>query len=334
MFYTATYRVHEARAMAQTHGVEAVLPKPSEPQVILSEIERVLGTRRAVAGGAPPETDANGRLGGLPKLQQRLHAALDPDRAAVDDGDVTGAAGSMAAVHALSLRIAALLELGLTLGAEQDPKRLLHLVCRAGQDILGVRHAGAVVVDPASRKPLAWSASEVETEGALASIDLAGGFLGELVDRQEPRVRSGLGGDGTRAGLPATHPPIESLLAAPLRSTSGTRGVLYFADKVNGAPFNDEDAQFAATLAAQLALSYGSLSLLEESLRHAGELKLEVIERRRVAEELKASEARYRQLFDASPLPMWVYDLARWRSSRSTTQRSPTTATRAKSSSR
>src|SRR6186713_2092118 len=48
MFYTATYRVHEARAMAQTHGVEAVLPKPSEPQVILSEIERVLGTRRPV----------------------------------------------------------------------------------------------------------------------------------------------------------------------------------------------------------------------------------------------------------------------------------------------
>jgi len=38
-------------------------------------------------------------------------------------------------------------------------------------------------------------------------------------------------------------------------------------------------------------------------------LNAEVAERKRVQELALASEARYRQLFDASPLPMWVYDL-------------------------
>jgi len=43
--------------------------------------------------------------------------------------------------------------------------------------------------------------------------------------------------------------------------------------------------------------------------RRADLLESEVFERERVAETLRESESRYRQLFDANPLPMWVYDL-------------------------
>ncbi|HWQ31630.1 MAG TPA: PAS domain S-box protein [Blastocatellia bacterium] len=38
-------------------------------------------------------------------------------------------------------------------------------------------------------------------------------------------------------------------------------------------------------------------------------LASDVTDRNRIEKELRTSEARYRQLFDASPLPMWVYDL-------------------------
>ena len=53
----------------------------------------------------------------------------------------------------------------------------------------------------------------------------------------------------------------------------------------------------------------------------------------RLHRSLERSEERYRLLFEASPLPMWVYDAETLPSSPSTTRRSATTATRARSSS-
>jgi diguanylate cyclase (GGDEF)-like protein/PAS domain S-box-containing protein len=52
--------------------------------------------------------------------------------------------------------------------------------------------------------------------------------------------------------------------------------------------------------------SFTRIRLLEQ---RADRLENEVLERNRVAESLRESESRYRQLFDANPLPMWVYDL-------------------------
>ena len=39
IFYTATYREPEARALAEACGVRTVLPKPSDPDVILAAVE-------------------------------------------------------------------------------------------------------------------------------------------------------------------------------------------------------------------------------------------------------------------------------------------------------
>ncbi len=321
VFYTATYRVHEARELARSCGVDLVLPKPCEPQVILDAVAKILcaeatkveivdarGRMFATAGQVP--------LHELAGLQQRLNKALD------EDGDATRESSEPARridtrgqpltkFHALSMRLAALLELGLTLGAERDPQSLLNLFCRAAQDIIGTHYAGVIVVDAEQGTSLEWSASGLDDRARadLGSINLAQGFMGEVLHSKEPICLLVLDGDATRGGLPASHPPIETLLATPMRFQSGIAGVMYLADKIGGAAFNEDDEQFAATLAAQLALSYGNLKLFEDMQRHAGELHIEAVERKRVAEELSSSEARYRRLFDANPLPMWVYDL-------------------------
>jgi diguanylate cyclase (GGDEF)-like protein/PAS domain S-box-containing protein len=52
-----------------------------------------------------------------------------------------------------------------------------------------------------------------------------------------------------------------------------------------------------------------ALTLFEDLQRRADTLAAEVAEQRRIAESLRDSELRYRHLFDANPLPMWVYDL-------------------------
>src|SRR3954464_301067 len=51
------------------------------------------------------------------------------------------------------------------------------------------------------------------------------------------------------------------------------------------------------------------LQQFEDLQRRAESLAAEVVEHRRIAEYLRDSETRYRHLFDANPLPMWVYDL-------------------------
>jgi CheY-like chemotaxis protein len=43
IFYSATYTVPEARAMAESCAVKTVLPKPSDPEVILDAVNRELG---------------------------------------------------------------------------------------------------------------------------------------------------------------------------------------------------------------------------------------------------------------------------------------------------
>src|SRR4051812_7424967 len=44
IFYTASYRAREARSMAQACGVQWVLAKPAEPEVILRTVQEALGT--------------------------------------------------------------------------------------------------------------------------------------------------------------------------------------------------------------------------------------------------------------------------------------------------
>jgi CheY-like chemotaxis protein len=66
IFYTATYREREALAVAQSCGVRWVLPKPSDPEVILQTVQEALGWLSAPAGrGLPafaPEPPQEGRF--------------------------------------------------------------------------------------------------------------------------------------------------------------------------------------------------------------------------------------------------------------------------------
>src|SRR5687767_4051654 len=42
IFYTATYRVEEAKSLADACGVSVVIPKPSEPSLIVDTVNAVL----------------------------------------------------------------------------------------------------------------------------------------------------------------------------------------------------------------------------------------------------------------------------------------------------
>lgn len=306
IFYTATYRVHEARELGRVCGAALVLPKPSEPQTILDAVVSVLGPQALMTPGAPPAGPAPSPLPSTPPATgQRLSPARTAQRAPTAEHGHTPVAW-----HALGLRLAAALELGLALSAELDSQRLLELFCRATQDILGTRYVGAVILGPGNQAPAAWAAAGLSAEvlADLGRMHPDGGLLGAVLRSTETVIWRHASHGLEHCGLPASHPPVDAVLATPLWLTSGNFGMLYFAGKSDGVAFDEADTQFAATLAAQLAQFYGNRKLFEELQQHAGELRLEIIERMRVAAELRESEARFRQVLENLREVVFLYD--------------------------
>jgi diguanylate cyclase (GGDEF)-like protein len=301
IFYTATYRATEARALGESCGVHSVLSKPAEPQEILDAVMQALGGTPPQTATGPAPSRSQQSLARLPthvRHLTELHALLVGQQPATA-GEAAGSQAVAHAFHSLSLRLAASLELDLVLASERDPQQMLGLFCAATQDIVSCRYAGVAVVDASGTRLDRYATRGLSDElhARFAGIDPRIGVLGHAVASGRPQRASA--DPPETLGLPEFHPPVSSLLvvAVPVRSAISISGWLYLADKTDGSAFSDEDEQFAVTLAAQFALAYGNLTLYDEIQRHAAKLEIEVMERRRAQAEL-AYRATHDQVTD------------------------------------
>src|SRR5947209_7610290 len=94
IFYSATYREVEARAIARSSGVEHVIAKPADPEVILATVHRAIGH------GAQARSE--------PNVEQRERTREYVSR-----------------LQLTSVRMGALIELSLDLAAQRDAATLL-----------------------------------------------------------------------------------------------------------------------------------------------------------------------------------------------------------------
>ncbi|HTD03885.1 EAL domain-containing protein [Undibacterium sp.] len=295
IFYTATYRATEVRKLAQSCDVATILAKPAEPQAILDAVSSALG----ISSHAAPDIESRGKYSTmafpeLAGLQYRLQTAIfGPNET---NSKVEGNRAAEA-IQALSLRTAALLELSMTLPLEREPQQLLELFCRAAQSIMSAKHLAIGMGESGQHTRFAMRGmSRADIEAIYDTLNPRTGplhdklFDGKLLRTQDVDCQSVLN------GLPAFHPLRKNALLIPVVLRSRPYGWLYVAEKSADSVFSGEDEQFATILAAQLAPTYENLVLYDEVQQHAGELKLEIIERQRVADELQESETRFRQL--------------------------------------
>ena len=299
IFYTATYRDPQARALADSVKVSTVLIKPAEPQAILDAVASALDL-----GPAPslvPETAATypsflaaklpAYMRDLVSLQNRLRRMHDQaiEQRPALSVPATDQEQISYSFQMLSLRLTKLLELSLALSSERYSENLLARFCVVAQDIMSCRYAAAGIFNADDRRLSRWGSAGFSDEDKrrLGQMDPKSGVLGDVIASGAPH-RATRQDRVTTLGLPATHPPINALLAVPvpMRSAVPLVGWIYFADKTNGRPFDREDEQLATTLAAQLSLAHGNLALYEEIQQHAVRLELEVSERRRAQDEL------------------------------------------------
>ncbi len=290
IFYTATYRAKEVLQLAHTCAGATILAKPAEPQAILSAVANALGMPMPAfaeekSGSDYPPTSFPELAG----LQYRLQTAETDLKA-----EARYATGN---IQALSLRMAALLELSMTLPLEREPQQLLELFCRAAQDIMSVECAAVGMQGSGEHMRFACRGmSNSQIEAIYATLDPRAGPVHDMLfDGQLLRTNNDSYGSILNE-LPALHPLRKNALLIPVTLRSRAYGWLYIADKLGSDVFTNEDEQFAAILSAQIAPAYENLVLYDEIQQHAGELRLEIIERQRITDELQESETRFRQL--------------------------------------
>jgi len=304
IFYTATYRTSEVQALARTCGVTMVLSKPAASKILLEAVATMLDANPVETDQR--NTDNNQALPLLPefaKIQQRLRTAFldsgEPSYTAAE-AEVMSSKTSMYAldkIQALSLRTAALLELSVVLSLEREPQKLLELFCQAARNVMQAKRVAIGTQGSGSDRRFAMHGmTETEIDAIFNMLEPDNGALCDVLLEGRPLHTQAMSGYPAFGKIAVDHPLRKAALLVPLSLKSHPCGWLYIADKHDANLFNEEDEQFSAMLAAQLAPVYENLVLCDEVQRHAGELALELIQRTRVTSQLQESETRFRQL--------------------------------------
>ncbi|MGK5052530.1 EAL domain-containing protein [Janthinobacterium sp. RB2P8] len=323
IFYTATYREQEAILLAQACGVRWVLPKPSDPEVIVRTVNEALGLMPAAhdAGGdvAPPATgklagiehQVSGYLDEVESSSQQIsqlasqregHAAMPEDLGIMTER----LSRSLSSLQAVSLRLTALIELGIELGAERDPRALIEAGCKVAQNICVSKYACIGVLEEGAEKLSYFSSCGTEKHLERIASAPRTGILNRLLEQRQPYRVNGLKGNPGALGLPDTHPPVHSFLGVAIASRERSHGWLYLVDKLGANEFSEVDERVAATVAAQIAVAYDNLLLYDEIKRHHEQLTLDMAARIRLDEDLR----RFRLAMDATADAIFLVDRA------------------------
>ncbi|MYM68174.1 EAL domain-containing protein [Pseudoduganella sp. FT55W] len=325
IFYTATYREREAMAVAQSCGVRWVLPKPSDPEVILQTVQEALGlaAREPMAEGLPsfaPEPPQEGRFHDIDhKVAEYLDElesssqlitqfANDTDDSSPENLSrmTQRLSQSLSSLQAVSLRLTALIELGIELGAERDPGALVEIGCRVAQNICVSKYACIGVLEPGATELSYFASCGAGMPVRQIAQTPRAGVLRGLLDQRLPCRINDLNGDPASIGLPPTHPPVHSFLGVPIASPERTHGWLYLVDKLGADGFSEVDERVAGTVAAQVAVAFENLLLYEEIKRHHAQLTLDMNARIRLDEDLR----RFRLAMDATADAIFLVDRA------------------------
>jgi PAS domain S-box-containing protein len=287
IFYTAHYHEREAEDLAHACGVFHVLTKPCEPEVVLRTLQAALD-----AGPAPPQA--------LARDFDRDHLRLLTDKLSHKADEL----------HRINERLTPLIDLGLDMGSERDPQRLLQSFCQRAREVIGARYAvvGVLDADQCRLRHCITCGMGPETAERLALLGPRQGILGSVLHERRCWRALNPGGDPDRLGLSSAFPRFHSLLAAPIVSPTRAYGWLCLFDKLGADEFSPEDERLASIVAAQVGRIYENGSLYADVLRHAADLEREAAERQRAEQALRESHNLLRTVIESIPEVLYAKD--------------------------
>jgi signal transduction histidine kinase len=183
-----------------------------------------------------------------------------------------------------------LIEAGMILASELSLDAVLLRIVELAVDITGARYGALGVLTPDGREIQEFVTVGItpEERAALGDPPKGHGLLGELIREARPLRIPDISADPRSVGFPPNHPPMTSLLGAPIAGRGRVFGNVYLTDKQGAEAFDEEDERVLLVLAAQAAVAVENARLTEESERRGRELqRLHVVEEReRIGKEL------------------------------------------------
>ncbi|MCD6021806.1 MAG: sensor signal transduction histidine kinase [Actinomycetia bacterium] len=200
------------------------------------------------------------------------YARAVPGRAAPGDGDRR------------------LIEAGMILASELTLDAVLLRIVELAVDLTEAHYGALGVLTPDGRliEEFITVGITPEERAALGDPPTGHGLLGALITEARPLRIPDISADHRSVGFPPNHPPMKSLLGAPIAGRGRVFGNIYLTDKEGAETFDDEDERVLVVLATQAAIAVENARLYDETERKSRELqKLQVLEEReRIAKEL------------------------------------------------
>ena len=176
------------------------------------------------------------------------------------------------------------------LASELSLDAVLLRIVELAVDLTGARYGALGVLTPDGRaiEEFITVGITAEQRAALGDPPTGHGLLGALIRDAEPLRIPDIGADPRSVGFPPNHPPMTSLLGAPILGRGNVFGNIYLTDKHDAEAFDEDDERVLVVLAAQAAVAVENARLIEESERKGRELqRLQVLEEReRIGKEL------------------------------------------------
>jgi signal transduction histidine kinase len=183
-----------------------------------------------------------------------------------------------------------LIEAGMALASELSLDAVLLRIVELAVDLTGARYGalGVLTPDGGSIEEFITVGITAEERAALGDPPTGHGLLGALIREARPLRIPDIGTDPRSVGFPPNHPPMKSLLGAPITGRGKVFGNIYLTDKQDADAFDEEHERVLVVLATQAAVAVENARLHDESERSGRELqRLQVLEEReRIGKEL------------------------------------------------
>jgi signal transduction histidine kinase len=182
-----------------------------------------------------------------------------------------------------------LIEAGLALASERSLGSVLRRIVELAVDITHARYGAISVLAPDGRIEEFITEGITDEERARIGDPPTGhGILGLLISEARPLRLEEIAAHPKSVGFPPNHPPMRSLLGAPVLARGKVFGNIYVTEKESDEEFSVEDERALQVLATQAGVAVESARLYEDMIRAQDEVRrLEVLdERERIAKEL------------------------------------------------
>ena len=178
----------------------------------------------------------------------------------------------------------------MALASELSLDAVLERIVELAVDLTGARYGalGVLASDSRSIEEFITVGITAEQRAALGDPPTGHGLLGALIREARPLRIPDISADPRSVGFPPNHPPMASLLGAPITGRGRVFGNIYLTDKQDADAFDEEDERVLVVLATQAAVAVENARLYDETERSGRELqRLQVLEEReRIGKEL------------------------------------------------